>query len=95
VRLFDEVGISLAPTFVAFTPWITLDGYLDLLNVIAELGLIRSVASVQLTIRLLIRRARGCSSSRRFVPRGRTWMSGVSLSVVEPGPKGRQAPYAG
>jgi hypothetical protein len=53
-RLFDEVGLSLAPTFVAFTPWITLDGYLDLLNVIAELGLIRSVAPVQLTIRLLI-----------------------------------------
>ena len=54
MRLFDEVGLSLAPTFVAFTPWITLDGYLDLLNVIAELGLIRSVAPVQLTIRLLI-----------------------------------------
>jgi radical SAM superfamily enzyme YgiQ (UPF0313 family) len=54
VRLFDEVGLSLAPTFVAFTPWITLDGYLDLLNVIAGLGLIRSVAPVQLTIRLLI-----------------------------------------
>ena len=54
VRLFDEVGLSLAPTFVAFTPWITLDGYLDLLKVIAELGLIRSVAPVQLTIRLLI-----------------------------------------
>jgi hypothetical protein len=54
VRLFDEMGLSLAPTFVAFTPWITLDGYVDLLNVIAELGLIRSVAPVQLTIRLLI-----------------------------------------
>ena len=54
VRLFDEAGLSLAPTFVAFTPWSTLDGYLDLLNVIAELELIRSVAPVQLTIRLLI-----------------------------------------
>ncbi len=54
VRLFDEVGLSLAPTFVAFTPWITLGGYLDLLNVIAGLELIRSVAPVQLTIRLLI-----------------------------------------
>ena len=53
-RLFDEVGLSLAPTFVAFTPWITLGGYLDLLNVIAGLELIRSVAPVQLTIRLLI-----------------------------------------
>jgi radical SAM superfamily enzyme YgiQ (UPF0313 family) len=54
VRLFDEVGLSLSPTFVAFTPWTTLDGYLDLLNVIAGLGLIRSVAPVQLAIRLLI-----------------------------------------
>ena len=54
VRLFDEVGLSLAPTFVAFTPWITLAGYLDLLSVIAKLGLIRSVAPVQLAIRLLI-----------------------------------------
>ena len=54
VGLFDEVGLSLTPTFVAFTPWTTLDGYLDLLKVIAGLGLIRSVAPVQLTIRLLI-----------------------------------------
>jgi radical SAM superfamily enzyme YgiQ (UPF0313 family) len=54
VRLFDEVGLSLSPTFLAFTPWTTLDGYLDLLKVIAGLGLIRSVAPVQLAIRLLI-----------------------------------------
>ena len=32
VRLFDEVGLSLSPTFVAFTPWTTLDSYLDLLT---------------------------------------------------------------
>jgi radical SAM superfamily enzyme YgiQ (UPF0313 family) len=50
VRLFDEVGLSLA----AFTPWTTLDSYLDLLKVVAGLGLIRSVAPVQLAIRLLI-----------------------------------------
>ncbi len=54
MRLFDEVGLSLAPTFVTFTPWTTLDSYLELLNVIAELGLIRSLAPVQLAIRLLI-----------------------------------------
>jgi radical SAM superfamily enzyme YgiQ (UPF0313 family) len=54
VRLFDEVRLSLAPTFVAFTPWTTLDSYLDLLKVVAGLGLIRSVAPVQLAIRLLI-----------------------------------------
>ncbi len=38
VRLFDKVGLSLAPTFVAFTPWITLAGYLELLNVIPDLN---------------------------------------------------------
>jgi radical SAM superfamily enzyme YgiQ (UPF0313 family) len=54
VRLFDEVGLSLTPTFVAFTPWTTLEGYLDLLKLIAGLGLIRSVAPVRLAIRLLI-----------------------------------------
>jgi hypothetical protein len=48
------MGLSQSPTFVAFTPWTTLDGYLDLLKVIAGLGLIRSVAPVQLAIRLLI-----------------------------------------
>jgi hypothetical protein len=54
VRLFDEVGLSLAPTFVAFTPWITIDCFLDLLSVTGNLGLVRSVAPVQLAIRLLI-----------------------------------------
>jgi radical SAM superfamily enzyme YgiQ (UPF0313 family) len=54
VRLFDEVGLLLPPTFVAFTPWTTVDGYLDLLKVVARLGLIRSVAPVRLAIRLLI-----------------------------------------
>jgi radical SAM superfamily enzyme YgiQ (UPF0313 family) len=49
-----ETGISLAPTFVAFTPWTTLDIYIDLLEQIVRLGLIESVAPVQLSIRLLI-----------------------------------------
>ncbi len=54
VRLFREAGLPLAPTFVAFTPWITPQGYEDLLASIAELGLIHNVAPVQLTLRLLI-----------------------------------------
>jgi len=39
---------------VPFTPWTTLDGYLDLLRVIAEQGVIENVAPIQLGIRLLI-----------------------------------------
>ena len=52
--LMREVGIALAPTFVAFTPWTTLAGYRDLLERIAALGLVASVPPVQLSIRLLV-----------------------------------------
>jgi len=54
VRLSREVGIALAPTFVAFTPWTTLDGYKRLLDTVEELELITQVAPIQLAIRLLI-----------------------------------------
>ena len=54
VSLFRHIGLALAPTFVAFTPWITLEGYADLLHAISDLGLVESVAPVQLAIRLLI-----------------------------------------
>ena len=47
-------GLVLVPTFVAFTPWLTLETYEDLLTTIAGLGLVEAVAPVQLAIRLLI-----------------------------------------
>ena len=47
-------GWQLAPTFVAFHPWITLEGYADLLAAIAGLDLVEHVSPVQLTIRLLV-----------------------------------------
>lgn len=49
-----DVDLPLVPTFVAFTPWITLDGYEELLSMLAEWDLIDQVPSVQLAIRLLI-----------------------------------------
>jgi len=54
IKTFRELGMTLHPTFVPFTPWTTLDGYLDLLRVIAEQGVIENVAPIQLGIRLLI-----------------------------------------
>jgi radical SAM superfamily enzyme YgiQ (UPF0313 family) len=54
VARFRELGLTLLPTFVPFTPWTTLEGYADLLDVIAEQGLCENVAPVQLAIRLLI-----------------------------------------
>jgi radical SAM superfamily enzyme YgiQ (UPF0313 family) len=53
-RKFRELGMTLHPTFVPFTPWTTVDGYLDLLRVLAEEELVENVAPIQLGIRLLI-----------------------------------------
>ncbi len=44
----------LNPTFVTFTPWTTLQGYVDLLNVIIDLDLIDNISPIQYAIRLLI-----------------------------------------
>jgi radical SAM superfamily enzyme YgiQ (UPF0313 family) len=47
-------GLAIAPTFVAFHPWLKLSDYCDLLNLIAQLDLVEQVAPIQLAIRLLI-----------------------------------------
>ncbi|MGC9946032.1 MAG: CUAEP/CCAEP-tail radical SAM protein [Bryobacteraceae bacterium] len=53
-QMFRELGLVLAPTFVPFHPWMTLEGYADLLAAIADLDLVEHVSPVQLTIRLLV-----------------------------------------
>lgn len=53
-RKFRELGMTLHPTFVPFTPWTTLNGYLDILHVLDEQELVANVAPIQLGIRLLI-----------------------------------------
>jgi hypothetical protein len=50
----QQIGLSLSPTFVAFTPWTTLESYCDLLQTIDRLALSAHVAPVQLAIRLLV-----------------------------------------
>jgi radical SAM superfamily enzyme YgiQ (UPF0313 family) len=54
VALCRAAGLTMAPTFVAFHPWLTLEGYCDLLNTIADLDLVGHVAPIQLAIRLLV-----------------------------------------
>jgi hypothetical protein len=54
--LCRAAGLTLVPTFVAFHPWTTLEGYCELLDTIADLDLVGHVAPVQLAIRLLIPR---------------------------------------
>jgi len=52
-----SIGLTLSPTFVAFTPWTTLDGYAGMLHEIDRLGLVPAVAPIQYAIRLLIPQA--------------------------------------
>jgi len=47
-------GLSLRPTFVAFTPWTTIDDYLDLCRFIRASELEQEVDPVQLSLRLLV-----------------------------------------
>lgn len=54
IELFHEIGLTLAPTFVAFTPWTTLESHCELLETIREQELIENVPPIQLAIRLLI-----------------------------------------
>jgi hypothetical protein len=49
-----DASLTFVPTFVAFHPWLTLDGYCDLLDLIDRLDLVDHVAPIQLAIRLLI-----------------------------------------
>lgn len=53
-RILRDLGAVLHPTFVPFTPWTTLDGYIELLRVLRENDLVENVAPIQLAIRLLI-----------------------------------------
>jgi radical SAM superfamily enzyme YgiQ (UPF0313 family) len=51
---FRALGLTLHPTFVPFSPWTTVENYLDLLRVLYEEQLMENVAPIQLGIRLLI-----------------------------------------
>jgi radical SAM superfamily enzyme YgiQ (UPF0313 family) len=49
-----EIGLTLVPTFIPFTPWTTLADYHELLHTIDALGLVEQVAPIQLALRLLV-----------------------------------------
>jgi radical SAM superfamily enzyme YgiQ (UPF0313 family) len=53
---FRRIGLTLAPTFIPFTPWTTRHSYQELLDVLRDLDLVEHVAPIQLALRLLIPR---------------------------------------
>lgn len=54
LAILDAAGIPLRPSLLPFTPWTTLDDYLDLLTFFEERDLIEHVDPVHFSIRLLV-----------------------------------------
>ena len=54
IAIVHSTGISLRPTWLAFTPWTTLGDYLEMLEFVERHRLIDHVDPVQYTIRLLV-----------------------------------------
>jgi radical SAM superfamily enzyme YgiQ (UPF0313 family) len=54
LEMFREIGMALRPTWIPFTPWTTLDDYIDILECLKVQSLVNNVDPVQYTIRLLI-----------------------------------------
>jgi len=54
LRIVRDAGIAFRPTWVAFTPWTSLEDYLDVFEFVEREGLIDHVDPVQFTLRLLV-----------------------------------------
>ncbi|HXG94619.1 MAG TPA: CUAEP/CCAEP-tail radical SAM protein [Blastocatellia bacterium] len=52
--ILNDAGIALRPSFVAFTPWTTIDDYVEMLEFVESNNLIYHVDPVQYSIRLLV-----------------------------------------
>ncbi len=53
-ELCAEAGLAMRPSLIPFTPWSTLEDYLELLEVLEARGWLASLDPVQLSIRLLV-----------------------------------------
>ncbi len=54
LRILRDAGITLRPSLVSFTPWTTLDDFIEVLDWVEREGLIDAVDPVQYSIRLLV-----------------------------------------
>ena len=56
MQVCADVGLTVTPTFVTFTPWTTIQGYVEQLALLEALNLIDAISPIQYAIRLLIPR---------------------------------------
>jgi hypothetical protein len=64
LQVLRAAGIGLRPSFVPFTPWATLEDYVELVDFIVDQRLVASVDPIQLAIRLLVPRGSALLWSR-------------------------------
>jgi radical SAM superfamily enzyme YgiQ (UPF0313 family) len=54
LRILEDADIPMRPSLLPFTPWTTLDDYLDLLNFVEQYHLTEQIDPVHYSIRLLL-----------------------------------------
>jgi radical SAM superfamily enzyme YgiQ (UPF0313 family) len=54
LRIVDDAGIAMRPSLLPFTPWTTMEDYLELLEFIEQHDMIENIDPVHLSIRLLV-----------------------------------------
>jgi radical SAM superfamily enzyme YgiQ (UPF0313 family) len=54
LTILRQAELPVQPTWLPFTPWTTLENYIELVDWISERDLIQNVPAVQLSIRLLV-----------------------------------------
>jgi radical SAM superfamily enzyme YgiQ (UPF0313 family) len=54
LRIVRNAGLYLRPSLIPFTPWSTLDDYIDMMTFADDEGLVSSIDPVQYAIRLLL-----------------------------------------
>ena len=88
LELSRKAGIVLRPTFVPFTPWSTLEDYLELLEFVSQEGLVRHVDSIQFAIRLLVPPGSALLGTPQFEPfRGALDRAALSYRWAHPDPR--------
>jgi radical SAM superfamily enzyme YgiQ (UPF0313 family) len=88
LRIVREAGIAFRPTWVAFTPWTTLEDYCDMLAFVAREELIDHVDPVQYSIRLLVPPGSVLLKSPAMIPHlGRLNKEGLRYEWRHPDPR--------
>ena len=88
LELLRAARIDLRPSFVPFTPWATLDDYVELVDFIVDQDLVASVDPIQLAIRLLVPRG----SALLWSPGGRRRPAGSAAERAAAGSLELEAP---